>query len=90
MNVDVDVEQLPPWCRTCGARLELRDPPGGHTPEQQWCGIWYDHPPLPGLPAGQLVGHTGTALVMSAELQVHLEELELRAAQRPVDAGRAG
>jgi hypothetical protein len=22
--------------------LALRDPPGGWTPEQRWCGTWYD------------------------------------------------
>jgi hypothetical protein len=30
-----------PTCRFHGT-MELRDPPGGWTREQQWCGVWYD------------------------------------------------
>jgi len=35
---------LRPTCDTCGERFELRNPPGGWTPEQKFCGTWYDHP----------------------------------------------
>lgn len=47
-------EHLPdllPKCGQCGATLKLRDGynpklrGNGHTREQQWCGVWYDHPP---------------------------------------------
>ena len=40
-----------PCCATCGVQLVLRDgydpamQGNGHTYEQRYCGIWYDHPP---------------------------------------------
>ena len=35
---------LRPHCDGCGEFLELRNPAGGWTPEQRFCGVWYDHP----------------------------------------------
>lgn len=34
-----------PQCPNGHGQMVLRDPPGGHTREQQWCGVWYDCPP---------------------------------------------
>lgn len=61
---------LIPRCTACGARLVLRNPPGGWTPEQRFCGTWYDHPPFG--PADLPFGHTASALFESAALQAQL------------------
>jgi hypothetical protein len=51
-----------PACGACGVYLQYRP---GRTREQEWCGTWYDHPPI----AGGLVGHTASVLLPSQELQ---------------------
>lgn len=33
-----------PQCPKCGEYFNLRNHRGGNTPEQIWCGVWYDHP----------------------------------------------
>lgn len=38
-----EIETLPK-CTSCGTTLELRT--GRMTPEQEWCGVWYDHPAI--------------------------------------------
>lgn len=67
-------ELEPPRCQLCEARLTVRNPPGGHTPEQRFCGIWYDHPPYrhDELP----FGHTASVLFASPELLAQLESLQ--------------
>lgn len=52
-----------PKCNRCGQYLDLRTVT---TPEQDWCGVWYDHPPVP---AGHSTfGHTHSTLYPSREL----------------------
>lgn len=46
--------------------MELRDPPGGWTPEQRFCGIWYDCRKGP--------GHYASVLYQSPELVAFLAE----------------
>lgn len=55
-------------CDKCGVNLVPREVT---TPEQEWCGAWWDHP----IPEGgreSLIGHTGSALFPSPELRAAL------------------
>lgn len=70
-------------CGTCGAELVERDP-AKTTPEQRWCGTWLDHPPIPGLPSGALIGHTGSRLIPSAELADELARQDPKADPDPL------
>jgi hypothetical protein len=72
VNTEPSTEAERPKCHLCGVYMELRDPPGGWTPEQRFCGIWYDHPPMRfGVPAG----HAATILYPSKELITQNKEL---------------
>lgn len=44
MTISTALDVLP-QCPQGHGQMVLRDPPGGHTPEQRWCGTWYDCPP---------------------------------------------
>lgn len=57
----------PPTCPSCGVAMAPR-PLAGQTPEQKWCGQWFDHPPIPGVPSGSLFGHPVSVLIESPEL----------------------
>jgi hypothetical protein len=59
-----------PQCQ-CGAYMEIRQPYGGYTPEQKFCGVWYDHPAIS---SALSFGHTTTVLYPSAELLEQLGE----------------
>lgn len=65
------VVALRPACHSCGRFLELR-PATRQTPEQKWCGVWYDHP------TGEIgtfgVGHTTSVLYESPALKAQLAE----------------
>lgn len=57
---------LRPSCKECGESFELRTRP---TPEQEWQGVWYDHP----------VGDhksSSSVLIPSPQLRVLLAEQE--------------
>lgn len=60
---------LRPSCSVCGVFLELRNPPGGYTPEQKFCGVWYDHPPVS---LGQCSFGTASVLYVSGALKQQL------------------
>lgn len=68
---DDQEEDQKPRCHACGAAMELRNPPGGWTPEQQFCGTWYDHP-VTADPS--LIGHASTVLHPSEELIQQIRE----------------
>lgn len=39
-----------PECPQGHGPMVLREPPRGHTKEQQWCGVWFDcAPSVPGM-----------------------------------------
>lgn len=61
-----------PRCE-CGVYLEIRKPHGGHTPEQKFCGVWYDHPASH---ESSSAGHTRTVLYPSEALLKQLGESE--------------
>lgn len=52
--------------------MTLRQPPGGHTREQRWCGTWYDCQRC-----------RDTALLPSAGLAAHLAAQAAAGRQRP-------
>jgi hypothetical protein len=70
--------QTAPVCPACGAALQLRDPPGGWTEAQRFCGTWWDHPPIPPS-AGLPPGHTVTALDPSPQLRAQRGDLHAEA-----------
>ena len=69
-------ENDPLACRSCGARLVER-PAKDQTPEQSWCGAWYDHPPVPRGACGKI---TSSVLIMSEALkaQHHTDQAKER------------
>lgn len=60
-----------PKCDKCGVYLEIRGANGGGaTPEQKFCGVWYDHPPMQ---QGSITfGHTDSVLYPSKALREQL------------------
>lgn len=54
-----------PKCSGCGKYMEIRP---GHTPEQRFCGTWYEHPPM----SGSNIGHTSSVLYPSLQLAAQL------------------
>lgn len=54
-----------PKCTECGAYMEIRN---GQTPEQRFCGTWYEHPQMP----GAHIGHTSSVLYPSLQLITQL------------------
>lgn len=58
-----------PACRVCLIELTERPPA---SPEQAWCGTWFVHPDIQGLPPGAFMGHIGSALMPSKDLGASL------------------
>lgn len=63
--------ELRPSCEICGVFFELRT--GRSTAEQDWCGVWYDHPNA-GLNCG---GSRASFLYPSAALRAEYSKVEL-------------
>lgn len=63
-----------PACSRCGIALMARVNP---TPEQAWCGKWFDHPPVP---FGACGNQRGSALLPSTDLLKQNEELRQKSA----------
>ena len=60
---------LRPTCdaETCGRELVARMP---YTPEQAWCGMWWEHPPGP--PGDTGFGHTSSTIYPAPHEQAAL------------------